>query len=71
VSVGGSCFTNLDEFAGVDWPTAFVAVPRIGERVQGVRTRGDGPGTLPTLKVVGVTHTVKKGYPMILVELHR
>lgn len=69
--IRGDCFTNLDEFQGVDWPTMFAAVPRIGERVEGRRIGGPGPGTWPTLKVVGVTHVIREGRPEIRVELHR
>jgi hypothetical protein len=65
--IAGLCFTNLDDFANVDWPTLFVAVPRVGERVQGRR------GTnIPSLKVIAVTHIMNRdGKPEIRVELHR
>jgi hypothetical protein len=69
--IRGYCFTNLDEFRGVEWPERFVAVPRVGECVQGKRVNGPGPGTMPVLKVVRVTHQWKDGQPCIEVELHR
>lgn len=61
------CFTNIDEFKSVHWPTVFVALPRIGDRVAGLR--GD---LQPELRVVGVTHKEdRSGDPYIRVELHR
>lgn len=77
--IEGRCFTNLDDFKKYEWPTLFVAVPRLGEQVQG---RGRGQVTMPTLRVVGVTHLVddvrgRDGHPtgehkpVVLVELHR
>ncbi len=41
----------------VDWPRLFVAVPRLGDGVQGNRT-GPGPGTHPVLYVCAITHRV-------------
>lgn len=66
--IRGSCFTNLDEFNRARWPGKFVAVPRIGDRVEG---EGDGVVSRPTLRVVGVTHRMVDDNPEILVELHR
>lgn len=66
--IKGTCFTNLDGYEQVVWPTKFVAVPRIGERVEGKQL-----DRIPTLKVVGVTHRIgdRDGEPCIAVELHR
>ena len=64
--IDGHCFANLDGFKLVEWPDTFAAVPRIGERVEGRRG-----GEFPTLRVVGVTHTIVNGAPFIRVELHR
>jgi hypothetical protein len=71
--IEGYCFTNLDEYQKECWPEQFVAVPRIGDRVQSKSGR--------TLKVVGITHVVvKEGLdygdhfaelvPRIRIELH-
>lgn len=67
MSVKVRCFTNLDTFKHVEWPTYLAAAPRVGEWVQAIRSatikvkRDDGeivPVTVeePTLKVVAVTH---------------
>lgn len=50
--IKGRCHTNLDDFRQCEWPEVFEEVPRIGDRVKAK----DGK----TLKVVGVTHTVRK-----------
>lgn len=62
--IKGYCFTNLDEYRTVDWPTMFCTVPRIGERVEATSSR-------MSLRVVGVTHCLFDGEPRIRVELHR
>jgi hypothetical protein len=65
--INGKCRTNLDEYQNHEWPTQFVAVPRIGERVESI----DG---LKSLKVVGITHCVKDNFsdnPYIKIELHK
>lgn len=49
--IQGHCRTNLDDAKRWTWPTLFVAVPRIGERI---RARERGVGT--DLKVCSVTH---------------
>lgn len=65
--VRGRCFTNIDDFRGVDWPDSFVQVPRVGERVEGKRRE-----FLPTLRVVAVTHCIgEDGSPCVRIELHR
>lgn len=77
--IKGRCFTNLDDWKRYEWPEVFVAVPRVGELVQG---KGHGQVTMPTLKVVAVTHFVEPVHgpggrptgefePVIRVELHR
>jgi hypothetical protein len=69
--IHGECKTNLDEFKSVRWPDQFVALPRVGDSVMGVRY-GPGPGSHPVLTVVGVTHCMaNKDIPCIVVELHR
>lgn len=55
--IKGYCRTNLDEGKKHSWPEMFVAVPRIGERVQAMTD-----GTCSCLKVVGITHRVRKNY---------
>lgn len=68
--IEGHCFTNLDDYRTTEWPSVFVAVPRVGEMVESV----DGKRAL---KVVRVTHTALRdrctGHhkPLISVELHR
>tara|TARA_Y100000034_G_C6875031_1_gene400036 strand:+ start:1279 stop:1497 length:219 start_codon:yes stop_codon:yes gene_type:complete len=67
--IEGRCRTNLDGYERCKWPEVFVAVPRIGERVEAK----DGK----RLKVCGVTHLMQaeRGdpsgpqFPMIEVEL--
>ena len=29
--IHGRCHTNLDEWRGAEWPTKFVALPRVGD----------------------------------------
>lgn len=68
----GSCFTNLDDFKRMEWPEEFAFPPRIGDRVESVDGKRE-------LKVVGVTHLMRKDfsdpqgrrYPAIRVELHK
>jgi hypothetical protein len=62
--IHGRCFTNLEEYGRERWPTAFVAVPRIGERIEAESGR--------SLKVVSVTHTEpRRDEPLLKIELHR
>ncbi len=67
--IEGHCRTNLDGYEMEQWPTQFVAVPRVGERVAAESGRN--------LKVVEVTHRMNKPLrdgtprPCISVELHR
>ena len=67
-AIRGYCRTNIDDFKRYTWPRDFVAVPRVGEYVQG---EGPRPVTTPTLRVVGVTHCVDEDGPYISVELNR
>lgn len=67
-AIRATCRTNIDEFKRCAWPKWFAAVPRVGEYVQG---KGSPPVTMPTLKVVGVTHCEDDKGPYISVELHR
>lgn len=67
------CFTNLDEWGRATWPTLFVAVPRVGDWVEG--RMGD---KRPRLRVVAVTHGSTPAAaggvterPFVNVELHR
>lgn len=61
--VAGYCTTNLDEYRREEWPKHFVAVPRVGERVESKSGK--------SLRVVGVTHAIHDGTPKIRVELNR
>jgi len=70
--IEGYCRTNLDDMKYKSgWPTEFVAVPRMGERV--MNERGF------SLKVVGITHLQRKSVlhpeqfakPYIEIELHK
>lgn len=63
-TVFGYCRTNLDGYERCEWPERFVAVPRIGERVQCKTTEC-------SLKVVGITHLDNGAGPLIEVELNR
>lgn len=66
--INGYCRTNLDNYGNFYWPTIFVDVPRMGERVLSICGQR-------SLKVVGVTHKVKsqtdKYMPLIEVELNK
>lgn len=67
--IRGRCRTNLDGFEHAEWPTAFAAVPRVGERV---RAASRLPEHRYALMVCGVTHYQdERGEPAIDVELHR
>ena len=69
--IRGYCRTNLDDFKTATWPEQFVAVPLIGQYVEG---KGSGPKCpeRPRLKVVQVTHMLdNKGAPIVEIELHR
>ena len=63
--IQGHCRTNLDDYKWEEWPTMFVAVPKVGERV-----RGESGAEL---KVCHITHycVVENGRtePRIEVEL--
>ena len=48
--IKGRCYTNLDGYITTQWPEKFVAVPRLGDRVE---SKGGA-----RLKVVGIIHTV-------------
>jgi hypothetical protein len=72
--IRGICFTNLDNYNNVAWPTKFVAVPEIGSSVE---SRGGA-----ILKVVGITHATinratfterddEPNTPIIKIELNR
>jgi len=49
--IEGYCRTNLDEYKREEWPTVFVAVPRVGEWVQSKSNK--------ILKVCRVVHKIK------------
>jgi hypothetical protein len=57
------CFTNLDEYKSVDWPTRLAAVPEVGQRIEG--RRGD---RRPRLRIVAMCW-LHNGE--LEVELHR
>jgi hypothetical protein len=67
--IEGICHTNLDEYKNLAWPKKFVAVPRIGERVES----GEFGCASRSLKVVGITHCTFKlsEAPFIRVELNK
>jgi hypothetical protein len=78
MTIRGICFTNLDDYGRVAWPTTFVAIPHVGDRVEG--RIPDDDKMRPSLRVVAVTHREVKvadgargpAYePQIRVELHR
>ena len=57
-------FTNLDDYKFETFPHYFVAVPRLGERIEAKSGK--------TLKIVGITYTQSKnGEPNIIVELNK
>lgn len=62
-AINGYCKTNLDDYKREDWPTKFVAVPRVGDWVE---SKGG-----KILAVVKVTHRMVAGEPSIAVELHK
>lgn len=74
--IQGRCRTNLDDFAREQWPTVFVAVPRVGEWVESVSSY---PITRRKLRVCSVTHFMEnvgkdvyaKYEPRIEVELNK
>jgi hypothetical protein len=68
--IKGRCWTNLDGYQGISWPTLFYKVPEKGDRVMskcGERS----------LKVYGITHCPPYNYDgndddvSIRIELHR
>lgn len=70
------CHTAIDDYKSVDWPSWMVAMPRVGDFVEG--RRGEGAGSRPKLRVVAVTHSREpESYerqnlvPVLLVELHK
>lgn len=65
--IEGYCHTNLDEYRRLSWPTQFVAVPRLGERVES----SEKGAYQRSLKVVGVTHAIYDGHPFIRIELNK
>lgn len=65
--ITGYCFTNLDEYRRVKWPSQFVAVPRVDECVESI----EDSFPMRSLKVVRVTHAINSTGPYIRVELHR
>ena len=74
--IRATCFTNIDKFKTVKWPTAFVDIPRVGDYVEG-RREGSGPRARPRLRVVSITHMMEcitnwgsKLEPAVRIELH-
>ncbi len=63
--IPGHCTTNLDNY-NCSLVSIFSSVPLIGHRVQVTHN-----GKESTLKVVGITHTVKYYKPYIIVELNK
>jgi len=73
--IDARCFTNLDEYQREKWPSKFVAIPRVGDRIEAKSGK--------VLKVVSVTHTMDEqkametprgaiyaSVPYVKVELH-
>ena len=60
--IKGKCYTNLDDYKYEEWPTRFVAVPRIGERVEARSGQ--------VLKVCSVTHTISETAYSYVVDPH-
>jgi hypothetical protein len=62
------CHTNIDRWKHTAWPNEFVAIPLVGDYVEGI-----GPGDYrPRLKVHSVTHTVTNSFDrgaMVILEL--
>lgn len=73
MTVETRCFTNLDDFHGVDWPRRMVSLPRVGDYVEGRRGSPGSAGSRPRLRVVAVTHASDDptGSAYVYVELHR
>lgn len=74
--ISARCFTNLDEYRREKWPSKFVAIPRIGDRIEAKSGK--------VLKVVSITHKMDEqkametsrgatyvSVPYIKIELHR
>jgi hypothetical protein len=66
--IRGVCYTNLDNYNRVKWPTRFAAVPKIGSSVEA--------SSGVSLKVVNITHVnIETQNPhdpiMIKVELNK
>jgi len=68
--IKGKCLTNLDDYDFVEWPTEFVAVPKIGDRVENDSFENDRRGIL---KVVRITHCYnwKSKKAFIKIELNK
>lgn len=64
--IKGYCFTNLDGYDNFRWPTSFVAVPRVGKRMNSI-------GGERSLSVVMVSHyiDINTKEQRIEVELNR
>jgi hypothetical protein len=60
------CFTNLDDFKRVEWPTEMTVRPQVGDFVEG--RMGN---RRPRLRIVSLTHMQRDEVGSILqVELH-
>lgn len=62
--IRGICYTNLDNYKRVKWPTRFAAVPEIGSSV--------GASSGVSLKVVNITHVnieTENSYDPILIKV--
>ena len=70
--VKGKCISYLDEHRIREWPTEFVAVPNIGDRVKALKSEH-------MLKVHSITHCqrkieimgITKIEPYIIIELNK
>lgn len=68
MTIRAECFTNLDDFRLAEWPTEFVALPRVGDYVEAI----DGK----RLRVVAITHSAPRDRcgdvrATVRLELHR
>ena len=62
--VHGHCMTNLDAYKREAFPTAFVGIPRIGDKVE-----SDHGSRLSVVAILHVQN--QKGEPSIVIELHK
>lgn len=64
-----ACFTNLDKFQRVRWPTTAAYAPQKGEWIEG--RSWDGSEIVARLTVIQITHCTNEDGPYLRVELHQ